>query len=65
MSSVRAKVGGDFVGEPAVSDEIQYEVEVVGDAPEDRLRELIERVDEIPNSLQEGTQVRLVGAKVG
>lgn len=65
MSSVQAKVGGDFVGEPAVSDEIQYEVEVVGDAPEDRLRELIERVDEIPNSLQEGTQVRLVGAKVG
>ena len=27
-------VGGNFVGEPAVSDEILYEVEVKGDAPE-------------------------------
>jgi putative redox protein len=35
LSSVRVKVGGDFVGEPAVSDEIVYEVEIAGDAPED------------------------------
>jgi putative redox protein len=65
LSSVRVKVGGDFVGEPAVSDEIQYEVEVAGDAPEDQLRGLIDGVDEIaeiPNSLRRGTQVRLVGA---
>ena len=47
LSRVRVKVGGDFVGEPAVSDEIRYEVEVSGDAPEDRLRALIDQVDEI------------------
>jgi putative redox protein len=67
LSRVRVKVDGDFVGEPAVSDEIRYEVEVSGDAPEDRLRALIDQVDEIaeiPNSLRQGTRVRLVGAKV-
>ena len=67
LSSFRVKVSGDFVGEPAVSDEIRYEVEVAGDATEDRLRALIDQVDEIaeiPNSLRQGTQVRLVGAKV-
>jgi hypothetical protein len=51
-------VGGGFVGEPAVSDEIFYEVELTGDAPEDRLWELVDQVDEIaeiPNSLRQGT----------
>ena len=37
LESVRVKVGGNFVGEPAVSDELLYEVEVKGDAPEERL----------------------------
>ena len=67
LRNVRVKVGGDFVGEPAVSEEIRYEVEVSGDASEDQLRELIGRVDEvaeIPNSLRQGTSVRLVGATV-
>jgi putative redox protein len=67
LSRVQGKVGGDFVGEPVVSDEIRYEVEVSGNAPEDRLRALIAQVDEIaeiPNSLRQGTRVRLVGAKV-
>ena len=67
LSRVRVKVSGEFVGEPAVSEEIRYEVEVSGDASEDRLRELIGRVDEvaeIPNSLRQGTRVSLVGAKV-
>ncbi len=67
LSSVRVKVSGDFVGEPAVSDEIRYEVEVAGNAPEGQLRELIDQVDEIaeiPNSLRQGTRVRLAGAKV-
>jgi len=68
LSRVRVKVSGDFVGEPEVSDEIRYEVEVADDAPEEELRKLIHSVDEIaeiPNSLRHGTRVRLVGAKVG
>ena len=68
LSGVRVRVSGEFVGEPAVSDEIQYEVEVSGDAPEVRLRALIDQVDEIaeiPNSLRQGTRVRLIGAEVG
>jgi putative redox protein len=67
LRSVRVKVSGDFVGEPAVSDEIRYEVEAAGDVPENRLRALIDQVDEIaeiPNSLRQGTRVRLVGANV-
>ena len=67
LSSVRVRVSGDFVGEPAVSDEIRYEVEVAGNVPEDQLRALVDQVDEtaeIPNSLRRGTNVRLVGAKV-
>jgi len=67
LSSVRVKVSGDFVGEPAVSDEIQYEVEVEGDAPVEQLRTLVEQVDEIaeiPNSLRQGTSVRLTATKV-
>src|SRR5919202_3467865 len=67
LRRVRVKVSGDFVGEPAVSDEISYEVEVAGNGPEDELRNLIESVDEIaeiPSSLRRGTRVRLVGAKV-
>ncbi|HEV3476020.1 MAG TPA: OsmC family protein [Rubrobacteraceae bacterium] len=67
LSSVRVRVSGDFVGEPAVSDEIRYEVEVAGNVPEDQLRDLVDQVDEvaeIPNSLRRGTNVRLVGAKV-
>jgi putative redox protein len=67
LSSVRVRVSGDFVGEKAVSDEIQYEVGAAGSAPEDQLRALVDKVDEIaeiPNSLRQGTNVRLVGAKV-
>lgn len=67
LSSVRVKVSGDFAGEPAVSDQIRYKVEVVGNVREARLLALIDQVEivEIPNSLRQGTRVRLVGAKVG
>jgi putative redox protein len=62
LESVRVKVGGNFVGDPPVSDEILYEVELKGDAPEARLQALVDQVDEIaeiPNSLRQGTRVRL------
>ena len=67
LSSVRVKVGGDFVDGPAVSDEILYAVEIAGDAPEDRLQALVDQVDEIakiPNSLRQGTWVSLVGSNL-
>jgi hypothetical protein len=56
---------GDFTGDPAVSTELTYEVDVEGDAPAERLRALVDHVDriaEIPNSLREGTPVRLAAA---
>jgi putative redox protein len=67
LESVRVKVGGNFVGEPAVSEDILYEVELKGDAPEERLQALVDQVDEIaeiPNSLRRGTRVRLAGSKL-
>lgn len=67
LESVRVKVGGNFVGEPMVSDEIAYEVALKGDAPEERLQALVDQVDEIaeiPNSLRQGTRVRLAGSSL-
>ena len=68
LTHVRVRVGGAFVGEPAVSDDIQYEVDVDGDASEDRLRALVAHVDEvaeIPNTLRRATRVRLAAARCG
>jgi uncharacterized OsmC-like protein len=62
LTHVRVTVRGDFSGEPAVSEEISYEVEIDGDAAPERLRTLVQHVDgiaEIPNSLRRGTPVRL------
>jgi uncharacterized OsmC-like protein len=62
LHRVEVTVHGDFAGEPAVSTDVGYDVRVVGDAPDERLRELVARVDaiaEIPNSLRRGTAVRL------
>ena len=64
LTSVRVRVRGSFSGEPPVSEPIEYEVELEGEAPRERLDELVERVDriaEIPNSLRDGTAVRRVG----
>jgi putative redox protein len=64
LRRVRARARGDFTGDPAVSTEITYEVDVEGDAPAEGLRALVEAVDriaEIPNSLRGGTRVRLAG----
>jgi uncharacterized OsmC-like protein len=63
LRRVRVRVRGDFPGDPAVSTEITYEVDVEGDAPAERLRALVEHVDrvaEIPNTLRRGTPVRLI-----
>ena len=68
LTLVRVRVRGDFVGEPAVSNDIEYEVEVDGNAPEDRLRALVAHVDaiaEIPNTLRRATLVRLANARIG
>ena len=64
LRRVRVCARGDFTGDPAVSTEITYEVDVEGDAPAERLHTLVEDVDriaEIPNSLRGGTRVRLTG----
>ena len=67
LRRVRVRARGDFPGNPAVSTEITYEVDVEGDAPAERLRALVEDVDriaEIPNSLRDGTDVRLAATTV-
>ncbi len=62
LDRVRVLVRGDFGGDPAVSTQIAYEVEIVGNASTERLRALVAHVDriaEIPNSLRGGTAVSL------
>jgi putative redox protein len=62
LERVRIVVHGDFRGDPPVSSDVVYDVEVTGDAPRERLEQLVARVDdiaEIPNSLRQGTLVRL------
>ena len=67
LKTVRVVVRGDFVGEPAVSKDIGYEVEIAGDAPREQLEELVSHVDaiaEIPNSVRQGTPVNLTGMRI-
>jgi uncharacterized OsmC-like protein len=62
LSRVRITVDADYVGDPAVSMPIEYDLEVEGDASPETLAELVDHVDaiaEIPNSLRAGTEVRL------
>jgi putative redox protein len=62
LKRVRVSVRGDFTGEPPVSTPVEYDVELSGDASDEQLRELAQRVDEIaeiPNSLRDGTPVKL------
>jgi putative redox protein len=68
LSHVRVRVHGEFAGDPAISNDVEYEVDVDGDAPEDRLRALVAQVDEIaeiPNTLRHATNVRLARATAG
>jgi putative redox protein len=67
LRKVVVRVAGDFQGEPAVSTDIQYEVELSGQASAEELRALVDHVDriaEIPNSLRGGTSVHLARASV-
>ena len=62
LRRVAVRVSSDYVGDPAVSSPIEYEVEVDGDASPHELDELVAHVDriaEIPNSLRRGTEVHL------
>ncbi len=62
LTRVRVRVVGDFGGEPAVSEDVFYDVEVAADASREQLEELVSHVDaiaEIPNSLRRGTPVKL------
>ena len=66
LDRVRVLVRGDFSGDPVVSSEVEYDVDLEGTAPRHQLEALIERVDEIaeiPNSLRRGTAVRLGSAR--
>lgn len=66
LRRVRVAVLSDYLGDPAVSTPIEYQVEVEGEAPQNSLRELVERVDEIaeiPNSIRRGTEVRLTSVR--
>jgi uncharacterized OsmC-like protein len=67
LTRVVVNVDGGYAGEPAVSTGISYRVEVEGRATEAHLRSLVEHVDaiaEIPNSLRNGTAVRMDNASV-
>jgi putative redox protein len=63
LTRVRVEVDSDYVGGPATSTPIDYRVEVDGDATQQQLADLVDHVDsiaEIPNSLRQGTPVRLL-----
>jgi len=67
LRRVRVVASSEYSGAPAVSSPIDYDVELEGDAPEERLAELLrqtDRIAEIPNSLRRGTPVRLRHAAV-
>ena len=67
LDRVRVVVRGDFEGDPAVSTDVAYDVEVTGDAPPEQLESLVAKVDEIaeiPNSLRRATSVSLGTVRV-
>ena len=67
LRRIRVSARSDYGGNPAVSGPIEYDVEVDGDAPTERLAELVRAVDriaEIPNSIRTGTEVRLLNARI-
>ena len=68
LERVRVVVDGDFQGDPPVSTDVTYTVEVAGDASTEALQRLVAKVDaiaEIPNSLRAATAVRLGRVTIG
>jgi putative redox protein len=68
LHRVGVTVLSDSVGDPALSTPIEYDVELEGEAADDALRELVQRVyeiAEIPNSLRRGTEVHLQSFRTG
>jgi uncharacterized OsmC-like protein len=62
LTHVRVRVVGEFEGDPAVSQDVSYDVEIAGEAADEQLAELVAHVDaiaEIPNSVRRGTPIRL------
>jgi putative redox protein len=62
LTPVRVRVVGEFEGDPAVSQDVSYDIEVAGEASHEQLEELVSHVDaiaEIPNSVRRGTPVKL------
>jgi uncharacterized OsmC-like protein len=59
LDSVRVTVNGEFSGDPAVSEAVTYDVELRGSGDLQGLVEEVDRIAEIPNSLRQGTPVRL------
>lgn len=67
LTPVRVKVNGELSGDPAVSQDVTYDVELAGEATQHELEELAAHVDaiaEIPNSLRRGTPVTLRRVRV-
>ena len=67
LERVVVRVDNDYVGEPAVATDIGYSVELYGAASEEQLRDLaawVDEIAEIPNSIRNGTAVRLTAVKV-
>ena len=67
LTHVRVRVVGEFEGNPAVSQDVSYDVEVAGEASREQLEELVSHVDasaEIPNSVRRGTAIKLRRVKI-
>lgn len=66
LDRVVVAADSDYGGDPMVSTDIRYTVEVEGDATAEELDDLVRHVDriaEIPNSLRSGTRVELTDVR--
>jgi putative redox protein len=67
LDRVVVRAASDYQGTPAVSTEIGYSIELYGPSSAEELHDLVRYVDEIgeiPNSIRNGTAVRLTGVSV-